>query len=144
MMARTKTIAAIAYIGLAALVSPAAAHEFKVQSVVPIDGKVDCVEHRKSGDTVTTGPCKGFTPPPKVAIGEKFITDGKSRQIGVILANEMDTDVPAFGIQKGEWICVAAETAEDIPVDQSRDRTWLTIRKCKPDLAGNAPPPPQE
>ena len=46
------------------------------------------------------------------------------------------------GIKKGDWICVAAETLEDIPVDQSRDRTWLAIIKCQPDLPGNAPLPP--
>jgi hypothetical protein len=64
-----------------------------------------------------TRPCDGFTPPPKVAIGEKFIADGKTRQIGVILANEAEKDMQAYGLKKGEWICVAAETLEDIPVD---------------------------
>ena len=82
--------------------------------------------------TGATHPCEGFTPPPKVAVGETFGVEGKSRKIGIIRAAQV----------KGDWICVAAETLEDIPVDKSRDRTWLAILKCKPDLEGNAPLPP--
>ena len=79
--------------------------------------------------------------PPKVALGEKFSADGKTRQIGIIRAAQDEKDM-AQGMKKGDWICVAAETLEDIPVDKSRDRTWLAILKCQPDLAGNAPLPP--
>jgi hypothetical protein len=140
MMARTKTIPMIAYIGIAALLatatSPAAAQDVQVQSVVAIDGKVDCIQ-TKAG---VTHPCEGFTPPPKVAVGETFSADGKTRQIGIIRAAQVENS--AQGIKKGDWICVAAETLEDIPVDKSRDRTWLAILKCQPDLAGNAPLPP--
>ena len=46
MMACTKAIPMIAYIGIAALLqaatSPTAAQNVQVQSVVAIDGKVDC------------------------------------------------------------------------------------------------------
>jgi hypothetical protein len=134
MMARTKAIPTIAYIGiagvLAATTSPAAAQDVQVQSVVAIDGKVVCSQIK----TGATRPCEEFTPPPKVAVGETFSADGKTRQIGVIRAAQV----------KGNWICVAAETPEDIPVDKSRDRTWLAILKCKPDLAGKASLPPPE
>ena len=122
MMARTKTIPTIAYIGIAALLaaatSPTAAQDVQVQSVVAIDGKVDCVQMK----TGATHPCEGFTPPPKVAVGEKFSAEGNTRQIGIIRAARSDKDY-LTGIKKGDWICVAAETLEDIPVDQSRDRT---------------------
>ena len=142
-MARTKTIPTIVYIGIAALLAaatgPTAAQEVQVQSVVAIDGKVDCAQMK----TGATHPCEGFTLPPKVAIGEKFTAEGKTRQIGVIRAAQSEKDL-AQGVKKGDWICVAAETLEDIPVDKSRDRTWLTILKCQPDLAGNAPLPPPE
>jgi hypothetical protein len=133
MMAR-KAIPTIAYIGIAAVLaaatSPTAAQDVPVQSVVAIDGKVDCVQMK----TGTTRPCEGFTPPPKVAVGETFSIDGKTRQIGIIRAAKLEAG----------WICVAAETLADIPVDESRDRTWLTILKCQPDLPGNAPLPPPE
>ena len=134
MRARTKTIATTAYIGIAALLaaatSPTAAQDVQVQSVVAIDGKIDCLQMK----TGATHPCEGFTPPPKVAVGETFSADGKTRQIGIIRAAQV----------KGEWICVAAETLEDIPVDKSRDRTWLAILKCKPALPGRAPLLPPE
>ena len=143
MMARAKAIPMIAYIGIAALLaaatSPTAAQEVQVQSVVAIDGKVACVQMKTGG---ATSPCEGFTPPSKVAVGEKFSADGKTRQIGIIRAVQVEKDDTAQGIKNGDWICVAAETSEDIPVDKSRDRTWLAILKCEPDLAGKAPLPP--
>jgi hypothetical protein len=127
MMARTKTIATIAYIGIAALLtaatSPTAAQDLPVQSVVAIDGEGDCLQMK----TGATRPCEGFTPPAKVAVGETFSADGKTRQIGIIRAVQVAVD----------WICVAGETledTEDIPADKSRDRTWLAVMKCKPDL----------
>ena len=78
---------------------------------------------------------------PKVAVGEKFVAHGKSHQIGVIRAHQAEDDMPDYGIKKRDWeIYVAAETLEDIPVDQSRDRTWLRgSPKCQPDLAGSTP-----
>jgi hypothetical protein len=137
MRARTKTIATIAYIGIAALLtaatSPTAAQDLPVQSVVAIDGEVDCLQMK----TGATRPCEGFTPPAKVAVGETFSADGKTRQIGIIRAVQVAVD----------WICVAGETledTEDIPADKSRDRTWLAVMKCKPDLPGKAPLPPPE
>jgi len=91
----------------------------------------------EGGDSPSQPVC---TPPPKVAVGEKFVAEGKSRQIGVIQAHQAADDMPTYGIKKGDWICVAAETLEDIPVDQSRDRTWLRgSPKCQPDLAGSTP-----
>jgi hypothetical protein len=108
MMARTKAIPMIAYIGIAALLaaatSPTAAQDVQVQSVVAIDGKAACVQMKTGG---ATRPCEGFKPPSKVAVGETFDADGKTRQIGVIRAAQVE----------GNWICVAAETSEDIPVE---------------------------
>ena len=91
----------------------------------------------EGGDSPSQPVC---TPPPKVAVGEKFVAEGKSRQIGVIRAHQAADDMPDYGIKKSDWeIYVAAETLEDIPTDQSRDRTWLRIPKCQPDLGGSTP-----
>jgi len=128
MMARTKAIPMIAAAALAAATSPTAAQDVQVQSLVALDGKVDCLQMK----TGATHPCEGFTPPAKVALGEKFSADGKNRKIGIIRAAQVE----------GDWICVAAETLEDIPMDKGRDRTWLAILKCKPDFEGKALPPP--
>jgi hypothetical protein len=128
-----KTIAMIAYLGIAALLaaapSPTAAQDVQVQSVVATDGKVACVQMKTGG---ATRPCEGFKPPSKVAVGESFSADGRTRQIGIIRAAQVGAD----------WICVAAETLEDIPMDKSHDRTWLAVPKCQPDLPGNTPLPP--
>ena len=105
-MDRTKAIPMIAYIGIAALLqaanSPSAAQDkglgsisvdsygYVLQSVVAIDGKVGCFSQSEIG---ATSLCDGFTPPPKVAIGESFTTDGKTRKIGVIRAYQADRDM---------------------------------------------------
>jgi len=137
MMRPTKATPMLAMAALVAATSLAAAQDFQVQSVVAIDGKVDYLAYMK----VTSQRCAGFTPPPKVAVGEKFVAHGKSHQIGVIRAHQAEDDMPDYGIKKRDWeIYVAAETLEDIPVDQSRDRTWLRgSPKCQPDLAGSTP-----
>ena len=142
MRTQTKTIPTMAYIGIAALLaaasSPTAAQDVQVQSVMAIDGKVDCSQMKQGG---AIRPCEAFTPPHKVAVGETFSAEGKTRQIGIIRAAQSNKDYMT-GIKKGDWICVAAETLEDIPVDQSRNRIWLAITKCQPNLPGNAPLPP--
>ena len=120
MMARTKTIPTIAYIG-------GARRPGSIRDGYRWKGRLLSNEARGA-----IRPCEAFTPPHKVAVGETFSAEGKTRQIGIIRAAQVERD----------WICVAAETLEDIPVDKSRDRTWLAILKCKPDLAGKAPLPP--
>ena len=50
--------------------------------MVAIDGKVDCSQ-MKAG---AIRPCEAFTPPHKVAVGETFSAEGKTRQIGIIRA----------------------------------------------------------
>src|SRR5262245_29773753 len=135
MMARTKALPMIAYIAIADLIaaatSPTAAQEVQAQSGVAIDGKTACVQMKTGG---ATRPSEGFTPPRKVAGGETFSSAGKTRQIGIIGAAQV----------KGEWLGVVVEASEDIRVDTSRDRTWLSLLKCQPDLAGNAPLPRPE
>ncbi len=108
--------------------------DVRAEVVEAIDGKVKCLSHRHWFITTVSGPCKTFTPPAKVALGETFVADGDTHQIGVIVAHQADEDMLTYGmdIRKGEWTCVAAETLEDIPSDEERDRTWLYIRKCAP------------
>ena len=119
---------------LVASKSIAIAGDVRAEAVAAIDGKVKCLSHRNWLITTVSGPCKTFTPPATVALGETFMADGEARQIGVIIANQADKDMLTHGmdIRKGEWTCVAAETLENIPSDEERDRTWLYIRKCEP------------
>ena len=112
----------------------AIAGDVYAEAVAALEGKVQCLSHREWIITTVSGPCETFTPPAKVALGETFIADGASRRIGVIIANQAEEDMLTHGmdIRKGEWTCVAAETLEDVPSDEERDRTWLYIRKCEP------------
>ena len=76
-----------------------------------------------------------------MALGEKFTADGKTRQIGIIRAAQNEKDM-AQGMKKGDWICIAAETLEDIPVDKSRIVLGLRSLSASRISAGNAPLPP--
>ena len=106
MMASTKTIVRIAYIGMAALLaaatSPTAAQDVQVQSVVATDGKVACLQMK----TGATHPCEGFTPPPKVAVGETFGADGKSRKFlgSHMVGHAAEELINIFGLAKKHGI----------------------------------------
>jgi hypothetical protein len=119
---------------LAATPSLASAGDVRAQAVAATDGKISCFSHRNWLITTVSGPCDSFTPPATLALGETFVADGKTQQIGVIIANQAEKDMLTHGmdIRKGEWTCVAAETLGDLPSDEERDRTWLYIRKCQP------------
>lgn len=117
--------------------SSVVAGDFRVDEVIASDGQIDCLAHKwRYLLFQTSGPCDTFTPPTTVRLGENFSADGKTRRIGVIVANQADEDIelpPGHGrIMKGQWTCVAAETADDLPSDEDRKRTWLYIRNCQP------------
>ena len=110
------------------------AGDVRAEAVAAIDGEVRCLSHRSWLITSVSGPCKTFSRPAKVALGETFVADGQTRRIGVIIANQAEEDMLTYGmdIRKGEWTCIAAETLDDVPSEEERDRTWLYIRKCEP------------
>jgi len=138
-MKRLPPIARI-LLAIAALTSSTSlsANDVQVKSAAALDGKVKCLAHTSGWTANSTGPCHTFTPPAKLAVGERFVADGNERQIGVIVASQAEQDMLGYGmdILKGEWTCVAAETLEDIPSDANQDEnlTWLFIRKCQSDL----------
>ena len=116
-MACTKTIPTIAYIG-------GARRPGSIRDGYRWKGRLLSNEARGA-----IRPCEAFTPPHKVAVGETFSAEGKTRQIGIIRAARSDKNYMT-GIKKGDWICIAAETLEDIPVDQSRNRIWRSQSEC--------------
>jgi hypothetical protein len=77
MMARTKAIPIGIAAVLAAATSPTAAQDVEVQSLVALDGKVECLQMK----TGATHPCEGFTPPPKVALGETFSAEERAARL---------------------------------------------------------------
>jgi hypothetical protein len=88
------------------------AHDLQVESAAALNGKVECHAHTNWWVTTASGPCETFTPPAKVALGERFTANGKERKIGVIVATQAEEDVIENGldIRKGDWTCVAAES----------------------------------
>jgi hypothetical protein len=126
------TIALTAFMFAAPLRSIAA--DSPVREVRALDGKILCLAHHELIVTESSGPCDGYTPPLKVAVGESFSADGKKRTIGVIQATQMDKDFKDTGIdiKKGEWFCVAAETDADLDVEHNSSALWLYIPKCQP------------
>ena len=114
----------------------ASAHDVRVGAAAAVDGKVECHAYTNWFITTVSGPCDTFTPPAKVALGESFSANGTTRRIGVIVASQAEKDMLDYGldVKKGEWTCVAAESAGNIPSDENQGQniTWLFIRKCQP------------
>jgi hypothetical protein len=63
---------------------------------------VNCFSQSDWWITLVSGPCDGSTPPTKVAVGEKFIADGKTRKIGVMLASQAEHDMLDYGLELNE------------------------------------------
>jgi hypothetical protein len=91
-MKRLPPIARI-LLAIAALTSSTSlsAHDVQVKSAAALDGKVKCFAHTSGWTANSTGPCHTFTPPAKLAVGERFVADGNERQIGVIVASARRT-----------------------------------------------------
>lgn len=127
------------FIMLAAFNSHADAGDLRVSSAVASDGKIECNAQTNYSITTISGPCEAYTPPEKIALGQRFAANGKEHQIGVIVASKVEKDMLDYGIdiRKGDWICLAAENLENIPSDKNQDENliWLFIRKCQPNDA---------
>ena len=105
-----------------------------VQEARALDGKILCRSRSDWLITETSGPCSGFTAPSKLAVGEAFIANGKTRTIAVIEATQMEKDYKddKIDIKKGEWYCVAGETVADLDIEHNKNALWLYIPKCEP------------
>jgi hypothetical protein len=111
------------------------AETYKVKVVEPIDGVLKCNWARDRLITVVSSSCDDFKRPARVALGETFQANGKSKTIRVIFADRMEKDIPDLKLKAGDWTCVAAETVGDIPVMSGKSEhtgTWLWIAKCRP------------
>jgi len=125
-MMRTSIAALVA--GLA--VGSAGAKDYRVSEIQAI-GEIRCNFHNEP----STQPCSDFKPPAKVAIGESFSAEGLRRVIRIVLATQVEQDYadPNWSIKKGEWFCMAAETADDLGENQPH-RVWLFMPRCAPVL----------
>jgi hypothetical protein len=108
--------------------------DYPVDEVGVLDGKILCLAHHNLIITESSGPCDGFTPPLKVAVGQSFVANGERRTIGVVRATQVDKDFKDIGIdiKKGEWYCVAGQTVADLDVEHNSSALWLYIPRCQP------------
>lgn len=83
-----------------------------------LDGHVICLAHYDWITSRSSGPCDGFIPPTKVAVGADFTANGKRRQIRFMRADQGS--------------CTAAETEADLDVEHREGSLWLYIPKCRP------------
>jgi hypothetical protein len=129
---KTMTLAAVVFLVPTSL----CAGDIEVSSAVALDGIVKCHARIDWWVTVATGPCKEFTPPTNLAVGERFVAEGKSWPIGIIVAMQAEEDMSDLDLKKGEWMCVAAEDRDNLPSDENQDGdiVWLSIPKCQPNL----------
>jgi hypothetical protein len=82
--------------------------------------------------------CRDFSPPRRLAVGEKFTAESSERTIAVVQAFKHSRDYPMLGIRAGGWSCAASENAAQIPTEdgrQSKAGTWLYVRFCQPEGA---------
>jgi hypothetical protein len=112
----------------------ARANEVSAQEVFPASPVV-CSSFRDWVVTMTTGPCRDFGPPARVAIGEHFSIAGADHEIRIIVATKAETDLlnGPVPLKAGEWYCEAAENETDLDHEGKQwRRTWLFIQKCQP------------
>jgi hypothetical protein len=129
-MMKTPIIALVA--GLA--MGSAGGKDYRVSEIQPI-GEIRCNFHNEGASLSGTEPCSDFKPPVRVAISESFSAEGLRRVIRVAVATQVEEDHADrdWSIKKGEWFCVAAETADDLGEKQPH-RVWLFIPRCVPVL----------
>jgi len=111
------------------------AADYRISEVQSV-GAVNCLTYRKGWLFPTTGLCPDFKPPKRVSVGQSFSEQGTTHVIGVIIATQAEKDYQYREslIRKGQWICLAAETPQDLG-DRKRRRTWLYIPHCVPNLS---------
>ena len=79
--------------------------------------------------------CNQFSPPKRLAVGEKFKAEGTERTIAAVQAFKHSRDYPMLGIRAGGWSCAASEDAAQIPAEDGRQAkagTWLYVQFCQP------------
>lgn len=108
------------------------AAEYRVSAIQPL-APVKCLSFSNGWFTKTTGPCEDFQAPANVKIGEIFSERGTAHTIRVIVASQVEKDSKAGKtlFRKGDWYCVAAETAEDLG-ERADTRVWLFVSRCVP------------
>lgn len=137
--ARARQIAACASVVfmllLVAAGGDATAEMVRANEVASLDEDIRCLWARNRIIFTKSGPCDDFKKPSQIKVGESFEANGKKKVIGIVIAERFDRDIKQMGLRRGEWYCLAAESAADIPsLSGKKDHTgtWIYIAKCQP------------
>jgi hypothetical protein len=109
-------------------------NEVRVERAELIGPSIVCFSYRDWLVTTISGPCGQFSPPPQIALGKRFQEGGTERQIGIIIATQVQRDLPgAFPLVAGDWYCEAAADETDLDHEGKQwHRVWLLVPRCKP------------
>lgn len=124
--------------GLLVLLTPfsASAAEYTANSVKAADGLIRCITASNGWFTQSTGPCAGFIPPTRIAMGEAFEIDGKKLRIGFIGVTVIEKDMhypPVRAFKAGDITCTAAASRSQVPLGRDgHSGSWLYINRCEP------------
>jgi hypothetical protein len=106
-------------------------NEYSAKEVQALDESVSCTTFQDWYIRATSGPCRGFVSPKKIAVGERFRAGDRDFEIRIIVATKVEDDFDQF--KGGDWYCEAAETQWDLDhFGKEWRRTWLLIPKCQP------------
>lgn len=111
-------------------------NEMRVERAELIGSPIDCSTYRDWLITAISGPCGQYTPPPQLALGERFVEGGAEHQIGIIIATQAQRDIPGtFPLLAGQWYCEAAADETDLDHEGKQwHRVWLLIPRCQPPM----------
>jgi len=110
----------------------AQAAERTAKEVTAADGVIKCITAESGWLFSSSGLCKDFEPPQRIAVGETFKANGEVIQIGVITVRELKKDIKwgDIEIKKGTK-CSAARSLSDLPNGKDdHEGTWLHIADC--------------
>jgi hypothetical protein len=94
------------------------------------DGSVKCFEANDYFVTRSVGPCKSFSPPKPISLGQSFMVDGKQEIIGYIRFNRINEDMPDLGLKTGDTTCVITNGSGFSPNQNSGSGFWLYVSNC--------------
>ena len=124
--------------GLLVLLAPfsASAAEYTANSVEAADGVIRGITASNGWITSSTGPCVGFVPPARIAIGEAFEIGGKKLKIGFVGVTVIEKDMhypPVRAFKAGDITCTAAASRSQVPSGRDgHTGSWLYIDRCRP------------
>jgi hypothetical protein len=110
------------------------ARDFYGESIQVIDKSATMISQRWVG-VWATGPVGSDGIPEIISVGDVITVKNKTLVANVIIVTKVLKDMKwkgQFIAQKGDIYCTIAQTNEDIPGDEQRERLWISVGRCMP------------